>query len=111
MIPDFSRRDWQESRRDAQLRISILDGKGKEMPSFRGKIDRDLALALVGYVRTLGPSRAKAVTPGLESFHNELEELQNEFESLRNEARKLSNDLPPGSAAQKKAAERSLRPN
>jgi mono/diheme cytochrome c family protein len=32
---------------------SILDGKGKEMPSWRKKIDRDQARGLVAYIRTL----------------------------------------------------------
>src|SRR5262249_13765164 len=42
-IPDFTDASWQAGRSDGQLRASILDGKGKEMPSFRGKVSDEQA--------------------------------------------------------------------
>jgi mono/diheme cytochrome c family protein len=35
-IPDFTDASWQARRSDARLLASILDGKGKEMPPWRG---------------------------------------------------------------------------
>ena len=101
-IPDFTRREWQTSRTDARLRISILEGKGKDMPSFRGKIEPDRARVLVDYVRTLGPPRAKEMPSGWQGFDEELQKLEREFESLRNRARKLSSDPPQESCASRR---------
>jgi mono/diheme cytochrome c family protein len=50
-IPDFTSGAWQKSRSDAQLLVSILEGKGKRMPPFHGRLDREKARALVAYVR------------------------------------------------------------
>jgi mono/diheme cytochrome c family protein/uncharacterized membrane protein len=50
-IPDFSDPAWQARRSDAQLLASILDGKGKRMPSWRDKIRAELARGLVAVVR------------------------------------------------------------
>jgi mono/diheme cytochrome c family protein/uncharacterized membrane protein len=55
-IPDFTDASWQEKRRDAQLLVSILDGKGKEMPPWHGKISAKQALILVAYVRSFAPT-------------------------------------------------------
>jgi len=56
-IPDFTSAAWQTSRSDAQLLVSILEGKGKRMPAYHGRLDRDKARALVAYVRQAGPPR------------------------------------------------------
>jgi mono/diheme cytochrome c family protein len=58
-IPDFTKAAWQARRSDAQLMASILDGKGDDMPSWRGKISQDQARALVAYVRSFVPSKGK----------------------------------------------------
>ena len=52
-IPDFTDAAWQARRSDAQLLTSILGGKGKEMPRWRGKISTEQARSLTAYVRTL----------------------------------------------------------
>jgi mono/diheme cytochrome c family protein len=52
-IPDFTNARWQQRRTDAQLLASILDGKGKKMPSFRGKINEKQARELIAWVRKL----------------------------------------------------------
>src|SRR5262249_5856077 len=33
-VPNFTRRSWHEQKRDAELIVSILDGKGTVMPNF-----------------------------------------------------------------------------
>jgi mono/diheme cytochrome c family protein/uncharacterized membrane protein len=55
-VPDFSRRDWQERRSDAQLLQSILEGKGSKMPPWREKLSEDQARSLVVYIRTFASS-------------------------------------------------------
>jgi mono/diheme cytochrome c family protein len=55
-IPDFTEWSWQQHRSDARLRTSILDGKGKDMPAWRRKIDEDQARGLVEYIRALCPT-------------------------------------------------------
>ncbi len=54
-IPDFTLRGWQQKRSDAQLLVSILDGKGTGMPAFRDKITRERARTIVTYIREYAP--------------------------------------------------------
>jgi mono/diheme cytochrome c family protein/uncharacterized membrane protein len=58
-IPDFTDPAWQARRSDAQLLASILDGKGEEMPPWRGKISEEQARSLVAYVRAFAPTPAE----------------------------------------------------
>jgi mono/diheme cytochrome c family protein len=50
-IPDFTSRAWQEQRGDAQLAVSILDGRGTLMPAYRDRISGEKVRDLVTYVR------------------------------------------------------------
>src|SRR5579862_5097021 len=58
-IPDFTNHKWQGERTDAQLVASILEGKGKEMPSFASKFGPERAQELVAYIRQFDPEKAK----------------------------------------------------
>jgi mono/diheme cytochrome c family protein/uncharacterized membrane protein len=51
-LPNFADPAWQARQRDAQLLASILDGKGKRMPSWWAKLSEEQARGLVAYVRT-----------------------------------------------------------
>jgi mono/diheme cytochrome c family protein len=53
-IPDFTDSDWQASRGDADLQVSILEGKGTHMPAFSDRISEDEARQLASHVRGLG---------------------------------------------------------
>src|SRR5262249_34383907 len=55
-IPNFTNASWQAQRSDAQLLTSILNGKGKEMPPWQGKISEAQARSLVGSVRAFAPT-------------------------------------------------------
>jgi uncharacterized membrane protein/cytochrome c553 len=55
-IPNFTDPAWQAQRDEAQLLASILDGKGKEMPPWRGKISEKQARGLAAYVRSFAPA-------------------------------------------------------
>ncbi len=56
-VPDFTDLRWQGSRSDADLRRSILEGKGSSMPAMRAKIKPDDASRLVSLVRGFGGGR------------------------------------------------------
>jgi mono/diheme cytochrome c family protein len=59
-IPDFTKAPWQRQRTDAQLVASIIEGKGDDMPSARGKISRADARSLVTYVRSFAATARKS---------------------------------------------------
>src|SRR5260370_10681863 len=42
-IPDFTSAAWQETRRDTELLVGILEGKGSQMPAFNGRLTIDQA--------------------------------------------------------------------
>jgi mono/diheme cytochrome c family protein len=54
-IPDFTSRAWQSDRSDPELLVSILDGKGTQMPANRERVTEGQARNLVAYVRAFGP--------------------------------------------------------
>jgi uncharacterized membrane protein len=58
-VPDFTSAAWQARRSDAQLVASVLDGKGEEMPPWRGKLSEGQARGLVTYVRAFAPNPGK----------------------------------------------------
>jgi len=58
-IPDLTSHKWHGQRSDAQLVVSILDGKGKDMPAFGDKITQEQAKALVNYVRQFDAEKSK----------------------------------------------------
>jgi mono/diheme cytochrome c family protein len=58
-IPDFTDPAWQARRSEAQLLASILDGKGGEMPSWRGKVSEEQARGLVARVRAFAPTKER----------------------------------------------------
>jgi len=87
-IPDFTSAAWQKSRSDAQLLVSILDGKGKGMPPQHHRLNRDQARALVAYVRRAGPPRPAAPAV-LDDFERRFAELQQQLEELREQYRRL----------------------
>jgi mono/diheme cytochrome c family protein len=91
-IPDFTSPTFHKEHSDAQLLISILEGKGTLMPANRGRVTEDQARDLVAYVRTFGPSRRLASEPSalnsefMKSFaqlEQRWNELQKELESMK----------------------------
>jgi mono/diheme cytochrome c family protein/uncharacterized membrane protein len=59
-IPDFTNASWQAHRADAQLLAGILNGKGDDMPPWRGKISEEQARGLVAYLRAFAPTVKKS---------------------------------------------------
>ena len=89
-IPDFTVRGWQKSRNNAQLLVSILDGKGTAMPAFRDKVPREQARDLVAYVRTFAPGAAAAAVPSNDEFESRFNALAREFDELARQIRAIS---------------------
>ena len=84
-IPDFTNAAWHQERGDAQLQISILEGKGTMMPANRGRVTEEQAADLVAFVRTFGPaklatSKTQAVDSDFEKSFRQLEEQWNQLE-------------------------------
>jgi mono/diheme cytochrome c family protein len=86
--PDFTRRSWQEKRTDDQLLVSILDGKGTDMPAFQDKLSNQEAKALVSHVRKFGPQAKKAAQAVPQDFEIRFRALENEFKELQRQFRK-----------------------
>jgi mono/diheme cytochrome c family protein len=89
-IPDFTARAWQESRTDPRLVVSVLDGKGSEMPPFRDKFSREQVRDLVAFVRSFGPTPRRATRAPSDDFEARFQKLIVEFEELREKSRALS---------------------
>jgi mono/diheme cytochrome c family protein len=92
-VPDFTRREWQERRRDPQLMVSILDGKGTGMPPFRGKLVAGQVRELVARVRAFDPTRPQQATADSDDFDARFQRLLKECVDLGRQVRALS---PPG---------------
>jgi mono/diheme cytochrome c family protein len=87
-IPNFTDPAWQTRRSDAQLLVSILDGKGDGMPTFRGRVTEAQARELVGHIRAFGPERPRT-TSGTSGFEAKFRELDEEFQELQRQFREL----------------------
>jgi mono/diheme cytochrome c family protein len=90
-IPDFTNRTWHKERSDAQLLVSILDGKGALMPANRGRITQDQAGDLVAFVRAFGPGlpTARPSAAASESeFEKAFRQLEEQWTELDKELKK-----------------------
>jgi hypothetical protein len=92
-IPDFTSPAFHKEHTDAQLQVSILDGKGTLMPANRGRVTEDQALDLVAYVRAFGPKglvpapTIPASTSDFEKSFRQLEDQWNELQRLLQQTR------------------------
>jgi mono/diheme cytochrome c family protein len=89
-IPDFTDREWQATRSEAQLLVSVLQGRGTGMPPFRRKLSEERARALVGYVRAFGPGRGSSGASATTDFDARFRQLEAEFEAVDKQIRALS---------------------
>jgi mono/diheme cytochrome c family protein len=95
-LPDFTNPAWHEMRTDAQLAVSIREGKGTGMPAFNDRLSAAQADALVVHLRAFAPQRPGAgangsFPPGPPSsdFQSRFQKLQNEFEELQTQLDEL----------------------
>jgi putative heme-binding domain-containing protein len=89
-IPDFTSPAFHKEHSDAQLRISILEGKGTLMPANRGRVTEDQAEQLVAFVRTFGP-KLFAVKPVASDsdFERAYRQLEDQWNELEKELQKI----------------------
>jgi mono/diheme cytochrome c family protein len=88
-VPDFTGRSWQEGSSNAQIAVSILEGKGTLMPSFRGRLNESDAQDLTAYVRAFGPVRAQSARPETGDFEKRFRQLQEQWDELQKQLREL----------------------
>jgi mono/diheme cytochrome c family protein len=90
-IPDFTNPAFHKEHSDAQLVISILDGKGTLMPANRGRVTEDQAHGLVAYIRTFSPATLHATKPSASNtgFERSFQQLQQEWNELQKELEKM----------------------
>lgn len=80
-IPDFTNRSWQEGVKRERMMVSILQGKGKNMPAFQEKIAADQARNLAAYVRAFAGISSAAPDDG--DLEKRFEELQRHLHELQ----------------------------
>jgi mono/diheme cytochrome c family protein len=80
-LPDFTDADWQSGRGDADLQVSILEGKGTHMPPFGDSVSQDQARELVAYIRQLG-GRSAARQAAPTDFERRFRQLEAEMRDL-----------------------------
>jgi ubiquinol-cytochrome c reductase cytochrome b subunit len=85
-IPDFTKPDWQASKTNPELNVSVLEGKGTLMPSFRGKVSDSQVRDLIAYVRSFGPQQPKRPRAAPASdFEFQFRQLQQQWDELEKE--------------------------
>jgi len=89
-IPDFTAREWQTSRANPQLTVSILEGKGPLMPPWRGRITPELAKDLIAFVRTFGPAGLTAPAAPASEFAVRFRDLQKQWDEINLQFQALS---------------------
>jgi mono/diheme cytochrome c family protein len=104
-IPDFTAASWQAQRSDAQLLVSIRDGKGSTMPAFGTKLKEEQVRGLVAHIRAFAPTKAAPKDAPAMSVEERLHNLEKQLEELR----KQYDELSKGSAAGPTAKSRRLR--
>ena len=95
-IPDFTAASWQARRSDAQLLSSILEGKGAQMPAWRGKVREEQARDLAAYIRALAPTKGKPTSAPSASVDERYQSLEKQLNKLQEQFQELSNDSPSG---------------
>jgi mono/diheme cytochrome c family protein len=96
-IPNFTTREWQTSRSNTQLQTTVLEGKGTNMPPWRGKFSTEFASDLISYVRTYGPpdllTAGVTKTAAATNFENQIRALKIQWDDVEKQLRELN--LPP----------------
>ena len=70
-IPDFTNAAWQNREPDAELHNSIVNGHGKVMPAFKGKLTDEQVNLVLAYIRGFPtrPAAAEATEPAPKDAH------------------------------------------
>jgi mono/diheme cytochrome c family protein len=88
-IPNFTGAAFQRDHSDAQIKVSILDGKGTLMPANRGRVTEEQADDLMAFVRAFGPKEFAAKPAASDSeFEKAYRQLEEQWNELEKELRK-----------------------
>ena len=89
VVPNFTDAAWQRQHSDAQLSISIMDGKGTLMPANRGRLTPEQVRDIVPYIRAFGPAAPAGQGPLPESeFSTAFRQLERQWNELEAELQK-----------------------
>jgi mono/diheme cytochrome c family protein len=88
-IPDFTNATWQRGHTDPQLVVSVLEGKGRLMPAWWGRLSDVQAADLVAYVRMFGPARAVATETAPSEYSAQFEKLRQQWDELQQQVQAL----------------------
>jgi len=91
-LPDFTKPAFRDQHSDAQLLISILDGKGTLMPANRGRLTEAQARDMVAFVRAFAPPSSGSIALSPNEFQTQFEQLQQQWEALERDIRALKNN-------------------
>lgn len=89
-IPDFTAATWQNARTDTQVLVSILEGRGTDMPPFSAELTNQDARTMVRYLRVMGGATSKPAAAPAGDFETRLQELQRHWEDLDRQMRGLT---------------------
>jgi mono/diheme cytochrome c family protein len=139
-IPNFTDPAWQQSRSNAQMKTSILEGKNRQMPAHGGEMSDADAADLVLYVRGFVPPAEKEadpkpdpepepdpklnpdpkldpkqkMTPKLNptgDFERRFNALASEFDDLQNRSEKLAVEIAKERVAKARSPKPKAKPN
>jgi mono/diheme cytochrome c family protein len=95
-LPDFTQAIWQRQRNDAQLAVTIRDGKGTGMPAFGDRLSKAQIKTLVAQLRSFAPEHNRMPASGSPpssvetDFDTRFQQLLNELEELKMQMRQLT---------------------
>jgi mono/diheme cytochrome c family protein len=90
-IPNFTTASFHNDHSDAQIQVSILDGKGTLMPANRGRVTEEQAADLVAYIRAFAPGLARtkvATSTSASDFEKAYRQLEDQWNALESELQK-----------------------
>jgi mono/diheme cytochrome c family protein len=88
-IPDFTSEAFHKQHNNAQIRVSILEGKGALMPANRGRVTENEARDLVAYLRAFGPRSLQIGSDASDKeFEKAYRQLEKQLEDLHKEMEK-----------------------
>jgi mono/diheme cytochrome c family protein len=93
--PNFTSPEWHKLKDEGRLVMSVLEGRGYEMPAFRERISGPEAREVVHFLRSLAGLRNEPSLPLAPAFDREFQRLMNEL----NDVKQTYHSLDPGPAA------------
>jgi mono/diheme cytochrome c family protein len=85
-IPNFTSEAFHKDHTNAQILVSILDGKGTLMPANRGRVTQEQGSDLVAYIRAFGPTSFSVQSQASDTeFTRAYQKLEQQWNELQKE--------------------------